>query len=511
VVHPTLAVFDFGKTNAKLLVFGADGTILSERRTHAAWPVVDGLRVLDDAALLHWMVEVLGAAVTSFDVTGLMITTHGCTFALLGEDDLAAPILDYEQSVPPDVEFAFDAIRPPFSETATPAMERGFALGKHIVWREMRDLTLAARTRHILTYPQFWVWRLCGARVSEISSLGCHTHLWSPHRDDFSSLVDRRGWRVKMPPFAAAGAIVGSVTLDVPGRGAVTLAVHNGVHDSNASLGHYRRVVQERMTLVSTGTWVIVMNPHCELSALQPARDMLANVSVTHEPVPTARFMGGREFDIIRADTPPEIADKTLCSLVARRIFAMPSFADGGPYAGQTGMFVDNEGRMLDVSPHDRAALAALYVAAMTDLTLDLLHSTDAIVLDGGLAKVTAIARLLAALRPKQAVLVGRNPEGTACGAAALAYAARGLDPFCNERAARVAPFDPPGWREYVTRWRHLADQRGKSRNNPAEPAPDAPNKDNHHAPSAHGIDIPYAGQTISQEHPASRRIAHTR
>ncbi|MBB2157113.1 carbohydrate kinase [Gluconacetobacter diazotrophicus] len=504
IARPTLAVFDFGKTNAKLLVFGADGSILAERRTRAAWPVVDGVHVLDDAALLDWMREVLREAVASFDVNGIMITTHGCTFALLGEDALATPILDYEEIVPAEVEAAFARIRPPFSETATPAMERGFAFGKHIVWQEMRDPTLAARTRHILTLPQFWVWRLCGARVSEISSLGCHTHLWSPYRDDFSSLVDRRGWRGKMPPFREAGAIVGTMTLDVPGRGAVTLDVHNGVHDSNASLSHYRRVVPGGMTMVSTGTWVIVMNPDCPLDALVPERDMLANVSVRHEPVPTARFMGGREFDLIRGDGPADVTEARIASLVARGIFALPSFADGGPYPGQAGAFVDDAGRSVVPAPDERAALAALYVAAMTDLTLDLLRSTDAVVFDGGLAKVGAIPRLVAALRPAQAVLVGRNPEGTACGAAGLAYAALGLDPFRDERAARVAPFDPPGWREYVTRWRHLADQRTRSRTEPAAPAPDAPNKDNHDAPSARPADLPWIGTPVPPEDPAA-------
>ncbi|WP_342629547.1 carbohydrate kinase [Nguyenibacter vanlangensis] len=504
VTHPTLAVFDFGKTNAKLLVFGADGSILAERRTHAAWPVVDGLHVLDDAALLDWMLAVLREAVASFDVNGIMITTHGCTFALLGEDDLAAPILDYEESVPPDIEAAFARICPAFSETATPAMERGFAFGKHIVWQEMRDPTLATRTRHVMTYPQFWVWRLCGTRVSEISSLGCHTHLWSPYRDDFSSLVERRGWREKMPPFREAGAIVGTMTLDVPGRGAVTLDVHNGVHDSNASLSHYRRVVPGRMTMVSTGTWVIVMNPDCPLDALVPERDMLANVSVRHEPVPTARFMGGREFDLIRGDGPAEVTEERIAALVARGLFALPSFADGGPFPGQAGTFVDDAGRTIMAAPDDRTALAALYVAAMTDLTLDLLRSTDAIVFDGGLAKVGVIPRLVAALRPAQTVLVGRNPEGTACGAAGLAYAARGLDPFRHERAARVAPFDPPGLRGYAARWRQLADQRTRSRIEPATPAHDAPNKDSHHAHGTRPADLSWIGTPVQPEDPAA-------
>ncbi len=60
----------------------------------------------------------------------------------------------------------------------------------------------------------------------------------------------------------------------------------------------------------------------------------------------------------------------------------------------------------------------------MTDLTLDLTRSHGAIIVDGGLARIPAFTGLIAALRPVQAVLFGSNPNGSACGAAALAFEA---------------------------------------------------------------------------------------
>jgi hypothetical protein len=35
--------------------------------------------------------------------------------------------------------------------------------------------------------------------------------------------------------------------------------------------------------------------------ALDPARDVLVNVNALGQPVPSARFMGGREYELIRA------------------------------------------------------------------------------------------------------------------------------------------------------------------------------------------------------------------
>jgi sugar (pentulose or hexulose) kinase len=455
-----LAVFDFGKTNAKLLVFDAGGAILSERRTQARWYIQDGLSVLDDVSLFTWMTDVLAESAVKFGVRNVMVTTHGCTFALLDEIGLAAPILDYEQPVPEAIERAFDALRPPFAETATPDLPVGFAFGKHIVWREMRDPTLAARTHCILTYAQFWAWRMCGARVSEVSSLGCHTHLWSPARDDFSSLVMTRGWRSKFPPFKTAGAIVGSMTLRLPDSRNIEVAVHNGVHDSNASLFHYRKAVPGAMTLLSTGTWVIVMNPSCPLDALDSRRDMLANVSVMHEPIPTARFMGGREFDAIRSGAPFEVTIDQVADVIERGVFALPSFAEGGPFPGEPGAFVDRAGVPVEVAEADRMPLAVLYVASMMNVTLDLLNSDGPIVMDGGLARMAIIPSLLAALRSDQRVLIGDHAEGTACGAAALAYASLGLHPFQQIPVHQVAPSVLPHWQTYDKQWRVLAESR---------------------------------------------------
>ena len=96
---------------------------------------------------------------------------------------------------------------------------------QHLLLRERQDSGLIDRTTAILTYPQYWNWRLGGAAASEVSYLGCHSHLWAPLQDDFSSLAKARGWAEKFPPLQPAGKAIGSLE---------GLTIHNGVHDSNA-------------------------------------------------------------------------------------------------------------------------------------------------------------------------------------------------------------------------------------------------------------------------------------
>ncbi|WGF89117.1 FGGY-family carbohydrate kinase [Marinivivus vitaminiproducens] len=451
--RPPVAVVDLGKTNAKLLVFTPDGRIAHQTQSKPEWLQQEELRVLDEPALWAWMIGAIGDALDRFAVERVIVTTHGCTFALIGGGALAAPILDYEQAPPPEIEEAFAAVSPPFAETFSPPLPVGFNLAKHLFWLGERDPDLLKRTQAIVCYPQYWTWRLSGEAVSEVSYLGCHTHLWSPVKDDFSSLVDARDWREKMPPLVRAGAEAGYHSLITPAGAEATLVVHNGVHDSNAALYFYRSVGYSDFTLVSTGTWVIVFNTDCPLGALDPARDMLANVSVDREPVSTARFMGGREFDLISEESRADVSLALIERVIAKGLFALPSFAPGGPFPGRAGATVGPE-----PSAEERRALALLYVACMTHHVLGLVRSRNTIIVDGGLARSRLYGGMLAALRPGQTILGAEHAEGTAAGAAALAYEAIGLRPF-EDPCRPIEPVAIEGLDDYYRRWLDMTER----------------------------------------------------
>ena len=99
-------------------------------------------------------------------------------------------------------------------------------------------------------------------------------------------------------------------------------------------------------------------------------------------------------------------------ALLARSVFALPSFSDtGGPFAGS-----GNRGRIdgpLSGSLAERASLATLYTALMTSEALDALGSRAPIVVDGPFASNDLYCSLLAALRPRQpgllVALAGRH------------------------------------------------------------------------------------------------------
>ena len=447
-----VAVFDLGKTNSKLFVFGADGTILAQSRTKPGWSERDGIRVLDDEALFEWMTNALLRAVDDHAVGHVMFSGHGCTFALVHDDHLTHPILDYEQEPPEMLTQRIDMLAPAFSETYSPKLPLGFNYGRHILWLEAAKPESLGRADAILAYPQYWSWKFSGSKVSEVSYIGCHSHLWAPLNEDFSSLVDRQGWREKMPAFVRAGAAIGNWRSPLQGDNRAEVQVHNGVHDSNSALYYYRSVGFDDFTLVSTGTWVVIFNAACPLDALDEHRDMLANVTVDGKAAPTIRFMGGREYELASGGWNKPVSVDALSQVIAKGVFGLPSFAPGGPMQGFNGRFV---GPL--VEGEERAAAALLYVTLMTDLCLDLIRSENSIVIDGGLVKTGLFAELLAELRPSQDIYSSATAEGSAFGAAALVFETVGQSPFRNE-TTRAEPMPLFGLEAYRKAWRSLIE-----------------------------------------------------
>jgi sugar (pentulose or hexulose) kinase len=448
----SIAVFDLGKTNSKLFVFGDDGSVLFETRTKPSWVDHDGIRVLDDKALFGWMKTALQDAVRDYSVAHVMFSGHGCTFALVAGENLTHPVLDYEQEPPPALATRIDMLVPAFTETYSPKLPLGFNYGRHLLWLEASKPETVSGADAILSYPQFWSWRFSGRKVSEISYIGCHSHLWAPLKGDYSSLVDRHGWRGKMPDFERAGAALGDFHFALDNGTNASVIVHNGVHDSNSALYYYRSLGFEDFTLVSTGTWVVILNSACPLAALDEHRDMLSNVTVDGKPAPTIRFMGGREYDIASGGWNKPINVEAVSRVIAKGVFALPTFAPGGPMQDFEGRFVGPE-----VEGEERAAAALLYVVLMTNLSLDLIKSHNPIVIDGGLVKTGLFAELLGQLRPTQSVFTSAAAEGSAFGAAALVFETLGRNPFANE-TTMAAPLQIFGLEAYRDAWAALTE-----------------------------------------------------
>ncbi len=65
-----------------------------------------------------------------FPIEAISIATHGAAGALVSDEGLALPPMDYEFDGFAPVDAGYDAARPPFAETFSPHLPRGLNLGR---------------------------------------------------------------------------------------------------------------------------------------------------------------------------------------------------------------------------------------------------------------------------------------------------------------------------------------------------------------------------------------------
>jgi sugar (pentulose or hexulose) kinase len=465
----SLLVVDIGKTNLKLTVLAADGSV-GFQRTQPNYLYTDGTYPSYDVeAIWDWLVTTIGDAAVDHPTSHICVAAHGAAAALIhpdkdeGENGLVLPVLDYEWDGCREFDEEYEQLRPEFSESLSPALPAGLNLGRQFYWQSRRFPEEFQSAKYILPYAQYWSWRLCGVAACEVSALGSHTDLWAPKENTFSSLVGRLDWREKFAPVRPAWMVLGNVL--PPVAEATGLAsdcqVLTGVHDSNASHARFMGLARDaRPVVVSTGTWVVAMHSSGDLSQLDPHRDMLANVDVTGAPIACARYMGGREFAEIctrlGCEASGECSVHDLQSIIDDKVFALPDFSGGsGPFGGRRAEIVEN--------PSSGLALANLYAALMIDLELDLLGASGPVVIDGSFSQNETLCALLASLRPRCRITRMSGSDGVAQGCLLLAH--WNTDQYCMRETSKCEQIKLEGLSAYRNEWRRRCKQDSEDHN----------------------------------------------
>ena len=451
------AVLDVGKTHTKLSLVGPGGDVLATRSRANAAVVADGRPALDTQGIEAWAIGALKDLAGLAEVIAIVPVGHGAAAALTLGDDLAAPVLDYEAEPPAAIAAAYAAERDPFEATLSPALPQGLNLGLQLFWQEALYPDLWPATAQALLWPQYWAWRLSGERAAEATSLGCHTDLWRPYAADYSGLATRHGWDQRLGPLRPGGAGLGTVRagLGLP----ADCRVLCGLHDSNASLNAVRGFAElsgSPFSLISTGTWFVTFQSGGRgPNRLDPARDTLANVDVEGHAVPSSRFMGGREYVAIVGDDLGVSASLAVAAdLVEDGVRTRPAFAPGGPFPGMRGAVIGS-----CETPAQRAALASLHLALMSDVDLDLVGAEGPIIIEGRFADDAVFAAALAALRPASAVYAcAGGGDAVALGAARLVWPE--LRPTAPLRRVLPATLDLAA---YARAWRAGAAPRSRA------------------------------------------------
>ena len=125
-----VAVFDVGKTNVRLSAVNDSGVALATFECQNSVDSSPPYPHFDADELYAWLLAGLATLTRDFEVTSVVPVTHGACAALVDDDGLALPIMDYEFRGVSDVDSEYDAIARDFARTASPKLPAGLNLGR---------------------------------------------------------------------------------------------------------------------------------------------------------------------------------------------------------------------------------------------------------------------------------------------------------------------------------------------------------------------------------------------
>lgn len=412
VLKPSIAVLDVGKTRTKVSLWCEGQPICRVERENRG-QIRDGIPQLDMEGVRVWLFAALARLTAEAKIEAIIPVAHGAAAVLL-DGDKAVAAIDYEAPIP--CASQYDAERDAFAVTLSPRLPEGLNLGAQLFWLERLYPELWPGRGRVCLWPQYWASILCGEVVCEVTSLGCHSDLWRPGERRFSDLALRRGWAERLGPLRRADEPLGVIRPSVAAETGLPrdCVVYCGLHDSNAALHAARgfpELEDRPFSVVSTGTWFVCLNAGAGPEVRYDASDdMLANVDVDGRPVPTVRFMGGRDYEarmgeLLGAKSDPRQLDRARFTLEPSR------------------------------DPVLRATQASLDLARRTDHELSLISADGPILIEGRFAADAALGVALTKLRPGQLVYRSKVGDGVALGALRLL----GGSAFSPPKLERVA------------------------------------------------------------------------
>lgn len=464
-----IVVLDVGKTLAKLSLWTRDGELLA-KDSRANDRIDAGAYVaLDTPGIEAWLARTLATFAKQGVIGAIIPVGHGAAAAIVRDGKLACPPIDYEESGPDTRRGDYEALRDSFRHTGSPSLPGGLNLGAQLHYLQRLTPGLLDDGAQILLWPQYWAWRLTGVAASEVTSLGCHSDLWRPQARRVSDLARRMRWDQNLPPLASASAPLGALSAEWRARTGLDARtqVYCGLHDSNAALLAARgfgEIAENESTVLSTGTWFVAMrspenDATVDLARLSEGRDCLINVDAFGKLIPSARFMGGREIEIlagvdtrrvdIKPDQPALVA--AVPAVLAAGARVLPTFAPGfGPYPAHRGRWIN-----MPTDQAERRAAVCLYAALVAHTALDLIGARERILIEGRFAEAEVFVRGLASLRPQDQIFVSNAHNDVSYGALRL------IEPALKPASALtpVAPLEVSIER-YAQDWRRDVERK---------------------------------------------------
>ena len=295
---PSIAIYDVGKTNKKLILFDEQYNLVYEESIQLdETKDEDGFACEDVISLTKWINNSFTQIKNDsrFEIKAVNFSGYGASFVYLDENkNVIPPLYNYLKPFPPALQKKFykdHGGESHFSKVTASPVLGNLNSGMQLYRLKHEKPELFSKIKYALHLPQYLSYILSSSLHSDITSIGCHTNLWNFRQNKYHDWVKKENVAEKLTPIEKCSAIVGQVDN--------TISVGVGLHDSSSALIPYLTSFNDPFILLSTGTWCISLNPfnHTLLSDYELHEDCLCYLSYEGNPVKASRIFAGYEHE----------------------------------------------------------------------------------------------------------------------------------------------------------------------------------------------------------------------
>ncbi len=431
---PVIAVADVGKTNKKIFLLDEHYQLVFEKKTNLEGTVDEDQFASENVELLsQWLKESIDQLLQDerFEIKAINFSAYGASFVYLDENfQVIPPLYNYLKPYPTKLlkEFynKYGGESALAKKTASPVLG-SLNSGMQLYRLKYEQPEKFASIKHALHLPQYLSFVLSGKLYSDITSIGCHTNLWSFHCKCYHEWVAQEGITEKLAPITEVDAIGGFYHENIP--------VGIGLHDSSAALIPYLTSFHTPFILLSTGTWCISINPfnHTPLTDYELYHDCLCYLSFSGKPVKASRLFAGHDHEQqvkrIAKHFHKEEDYFTTVEFDKNLLHGKKSMIHRMQSVGQEDMLAQSvfQSRKLDAfSSYEEA-----YHQLIMDIIVEQTRSTKLvlgdtkvkqIIVDGGFSNNAIYMQLLAEAFPEQEVYAATIAQASTMGAALVMH-----------------------------------------------------------------------------------------
>ncbi|WP_066219688.1 FGGY family carbohydrate kinase [Formosa haliotis] len=428
-----IAVFDIGKTNKKIFLFDKDFNVVYTNSIRFEESVDDDQYPCDDIdAIETWIWKEIKAIQDQkdFDIKAINFSTHGATLMYLDQDgNRITPLYNYLK--PLDFDFTpfyntYGGVAEFSRKTASPAYGM-LNSGLQMYWLKHCKPNFYKQAQTILHYPQYLSYLFSNKITADFTSVGAHTAIW-----DFDTM-QYHDWLAKENI---------SLPQPTPGKKATRalvngqdIAIGSGLHDSSSSiipLLEEHANSNREFILLSTGTWIICMNPFSKetLTAKQLKNDCLCFMTPDKKQIKSSMQFLGRvhevnamalsdHFGVDKSHFLKLTLNKALCTDILEKgkaKFFPGTIADD---------FIGDLNQLHTFETYELAYYQLIYEIAQRvhqgiNNILDAKHNLKDVYISGGFNRNDIFVEYLQQMMPEQHIQFPNGKNASALGAAML-------------------------------------------------------------------------------------------